>query len=183
MKTTAQSISAAEVTSHIESPGDQYDLIDVRTPVEFQQVHLPDSISMPLESLAPAQAELKFSPDHPLILICRTGNRAKMAAHKFETAGFKNTKILEGWIESWLNESRFVERSATSTISLERQVRIAAGFLVFIGSLLAYFLSPLWLILPAFVGLGLAFADITDTCGMALLLARMPWNQACQNST
>jgi predicted small integral membrane protein len=61
-------------------------------------------------------------------------------------------------------------------MSLERQVRIAAGTLVFIGSLLGYFIHPAWIGLSGFVGAGLVFAGITDTCGMAMVLARMPWN-------
>jgi hypothetical protein len=62
-------------------------------------------------------------------------------------------------------------------ISLERQVRIAAGTLVATGTLLGAFVSPWWLILPGFVGGGLIFAGVTDFCGMAMLLARMPWNK------
>ena len=64
-------------------------------------------------------------------------------------------------------------------ISLERQVRIVAGLMVFAGSLLAI-TNPWWLIVPGFIGAGLAFAGITDTCGMAMILARMPWNQVPQ---
>ena len=62
-------------------------------------------------------------------------------------------------------------------ISLERQVRIAAGSLVLIGAILGFWVDPYWIALAAFVGAGLIFAGITDTCGMAMLLARMPWNQ------
>ena len=67
-------------------------------------------------------------------------------------------------------------------ISLERQVRIAAGLLVVTGSALGYFVNPVWIGLAAFVGAGLAFAGITDTCGMGMLLARMPWNQVAASS-
>jgi hypothetical protein len=63
------------------------------------------------------------------------------------------------------------------TISLERQVRIAAGLLVLIGSLLGWLVHPVFIGLSAFVGAGLVFAGVTDTCGMGLMLARMPWNQ------
>lgn len=62
-------------------------------------------------------------------------------------------------------------------MSLERQVRIAAGLLVVLGTALGYFVHPYLLGLPAFVGAGLVFAGITDTCGMGMLLAKMPWNQ------
>jgi hypothetical protein len=64
----------------------------------------------------------------------------------------------------------------TKSMSLERQVRIAAGVLVFIGAGLGYFVNPAWIVLPAFVGAGLVFAGITDTCGMGMLIALMPWN-------
>jgi hypothetical protein len=64
------------------------------------------------------------------------------------------------------------------TISLERQVRIVAGSMVFAGTLAGAFANPLFLIIPGFVGAGLVFAGVTDTCGMAMMLAKMPWNQA-----
>jgi rhodanese-related sulfurtransferase len=70
-----------------------------------------------------------------------------------------------------------VTRGAATVISLERQVRIAAGSLVLIGVLLAYFVHPGFIALSAFVGAGLVFAGVTDWCGMGLLLAKLPWNQ------
>ncbi len=68
------------------------------------------------------------------------------------------------------------------TISLERQVRIAAGTLVLVGSALGAFVHPYWIGLAAFAGAGLVFAGVTDTCGMAMFLARMPWNQVRDQS-
>ena len=68
-------------------------------------------------------------------------------------------------------------------MSLERQVRIAAGTLVFTGALLGYFVNPAWIALAGFVRAGLIFAGITDTCGMGMLIARMPWNNRCRTST
>ena len=63
------------------------------------------------------------------------------------------------------------------TILLERQVRIAAGFLVLVGAVLALVVHPYFVGLSAFVGAGLMFAGITDSCGMGMLLAKMPWNR------
>jgi hypothetical protein len=68
-------------------------------------------------------------------------------------------------------------------MSLERQVRIAAGSLVVLGTVLGAFVHPAFLGLPAFVGAGLIFAGVTDTCGMGMLLARMPWNRAGEGVT
>jgi hypothetical protein len=85
-------------------------------------------------------------------------------------------------MQSWESEGLPVNRGR-ATISLERQVRIAAGALVFLGSTLAYTISPGWIALPAFVGAGLVFAGITDTCGMGMVLARMPWNNRKPSSS
>jgi len=67
-------------------------------------------------------------------------------------------------------------------ISLERQVRIAAGALGLMGAVLGYFVSPYWIGLSGFIGAGLMFAGITDTCALGMVLARMPWNQV-QNTS
>jgi hypothetical protein len=82
---------------------------------------------------------------------------------------------MEGGMQAWESAGLEVIKGRR-TISLERQVRIAAGALVFFGSALGYFVNPAWIGLSAFVGGGLVFAGVTDTCGMAMILARMPWN-------
>ena len=70
-------------------------------------------------------------------------------------------------------------------MSLERQVRIAAGTLAAAGGFLALLVSPWFAAIPAFVGTGLVFAGVTDTCAMGLLLARLPYNRtsACDVAT
>jgi rhodanese-related sulfurtransferase len=83
---------------------------------------------------------------------------------------------VEGGTQSWV-QARLPVVRGKKAISLERQVRIVAGLLVLIGALLSYFARPYWIALPTAVGAGLVFAGITDTCGMGMLLAKMPWNQ------
>lgn len=154
------------------------DLIDVRAPTEFCEVHAAIARNVPLDSLDPhaVMKERNGTAGEPLYVICRTGNRAHKACQKFHQAGYTNVVNVEGGTEAWEAAGLPVVRGK-KTISLERQVRIAAGFLVLFGSLLAIFMHPWWAVLPAFVGAGLIFAGVTDTCGMAMLLARMPWNQ------
>ncbi|HSG69326.1 MAG TPA: DUF2892 domain-containing protein, partial [Planctomycetaceae bacterium] len=89
---------------------------------------------------------------------------------------------LEGGMVQWEADGLSVVRGKKS-ISLERQVRIAAGTIVFIGAMLGYFVDPAWVLLSAFVGAGLVFAGVTDTCGMGMMLARMPWNQVSDAPT
>ena len=91
-------------------------------------------------------------------------------------SGFDNAVLVKGGIQAWEKENLPLNRGK-ETISLERQVRIAAGTFIFTGSLLAWFIHPAWLALPAMMGAGLLFAGITNSCGLGLLLARMPWNK------
>ncbi|HYY28641.1 MAG TPA: rhodanese-like domain-containing protein, partial [Chthoniobacterales bacterium] len=109
------------------------------------------------------------------LLICRSGNRAHQAAEKLKSSGLPSLQVLTGGVLAWAAAGLPLNRGAKS-MSLERQVRIAAGALVFIGAALSYFVNPAWIALPAFVGGGLVFAGITDTCCMGMLIVLMPWN-------
>ena len=154
------------------------DLIDVRTPVEFREVHVELARNVPLARLDPvavAQAR-NGSKDEPLYLICRSGSRGRQACERFLAAGFTNVVNVEGGTQACVEAGLPVVRGKKA-ISLERQVRMAAGSLVLLGGLLGWLVHPALFGLSAFVGAGLVFAGVTDTCGMGMMLARMPWNQ------
>jgi rhodanese-related sulfurtransferase len=116
------------------------------------------------------------SADEPLYLVCRSGSRGRKACETFLAAGFTNIVNVEGGTLACI-ECGFPVVRGKKTIALERQVRIAAGSLVLAGALLAWFVDPLFVFLSAFIGAGLVFAGVTDTCGMGLMVARMPWNR------
>jgi rhodanese-related sulfurtransferase len=165
--------------------GEPIELIDVRTPAEFEEVHVTFARNVPLDRLDP-QALEGGRNGRPLYVICRSGSRSKQACEKLAAAGL-NVVSVEGGTLAWETAGLPVVRGRKA-ISLERQVRIAAGALVLVGSVLALRVHPWWALLPAFVGGGLVFAGVTDRCGMAMLLARMPWNQrggtsACSNAS
>lgn len=152
-------------------------LVDVRTPAEFQEVHVPGAENVPLDQLEPTRlCGNGCSKDAPVYLLCRSGGRAKQAAPKFQQAGFNRVFVVEGGTQAWEQAGLPVNRGR-KVMSLERQVRIAAGSLVLLGVGLGFFVHPAFLGLAAFVGAGLVFAGVTDTCGMGMLLARMPWNR------
>ena len=158
------------------------DLIDVRTPVEFREVHLKAARNVPLGRLDPAavmQARTSGSK-HPLYVICQSGGRGRQACEMFHGAGFANVVNVEGGTVACVAAGLPVVRGPRS-ISLERQVRITAGSLVLLGLLFAWLVHPAFIFLSAFVGAGLVFAGISDTCGMGMVLARMPWNQCSQS--
>ncbi len=154
------------------------DLLDVRTPVEFREVHVEGARNVPLDRLDPAAVMQARNgrKDEPLYVLCRSGSRGRQACEKFLAAGFTNVVNVEGGTLACLEAGLPVVRGKKA-VSLERQVRMAAGSLVLLGVLLGWLVDPLFLALAAFVGAGLVFAGLTDTCGMGLLLARMPWNR------
>jgi len=164
--------------------GNTIDVIDVRTPAEFQEVHLQVARNVPLDQLNPAKVmqERKGSAQDPLYVICRSGSRGKMACDRFIQAGLHNVVNIEGGTLACVDAGLPAVRGK-KVMSLERQVRIAAGSLVLVGTALGWFVHPGFLGLSAFVGAGLVFAGITDTCGMGMLLAKMPWNQATTPAT
>jgi rhodanese-related sulfurtransferase len=163
--------------------GQKVELIDVRTPAEFREVHVETARNIPLDRLDPSALMhcRNGSADAPLYILCRSGGRGRQACEKFLKAGFANVVNIEGGTLACIEAGLPVVRGKRA-ISLERQVRIAAGMLVLLGSGLAWFVHPDFIGLSAFFGAGLVFAGITDACGMGMLLARMPWNQ-CQEDT
>ncbi|MFK7735736.1 MAG: rhodanese-like domain-containing protein [Pirellulaceae bacterium] len=161
-----------------EAETGKVDLIDVRMPTEFREVHAEGAVNVPLDTLDPnAVAErLAASSGKPIYVICKSGGRSTMATQKFLDAGVDNVVNVEGGTTAWVNAGLPVQRGKKA-VSLERQVRILAGFLAFLGAALGFFINPYFIGLSAFIGAGLMFAGITDTCGMGMMLSKMPWNQ------
>lgn len=159
--------------------GEKPSLLDVRTPAEFAEIHIPGVHLEPLDRLdATKLASVNgFAKDQPLYIFCRSGNRAKQAAEKLEKGGYEQCQVVEGGTVAWAEAGLPVTRGTTKVISLERQVRIAAGAIVVTGVLLAQFVNPAFIWLSGFIGSGLLFAGLTDWCGMGMLIAKMPWNQ------
>jgi rhodanese-related sulfurtransferase len=158
--------------------GKKIELIDVRTPAEYRELHVAQARNVPLDQLdqrTMAQAR-DAARQEPLYVICRSGGRARQACEKFFSSGDANVVNVEGGTLAWADCGLPVVRGQKA-VSLERQVRIAAGSLVLLGATLGWFVHPAFVALSALVGAGLVFAGITDTCAMGLLLARMPWNR------
>jgi rhodanese-related sulfurtransferase len=168
-------IQAKQLNAEIAS-GKRVSLIDVRTPAEHGEVHIEGSHLMPLDRLDAGAVRSAASGAERCVLVCRSGKRAEQAYQKLQAAGCENMEVLDGGVIAWESAGLPVVRGAKA-ISLERQVRIAAGMLVLLGVILGAWVHPAFYGLSAFVGAGLVFAGITDWCGMAMVLAKMPWNQ------
>jgi rhodanese-related sulfurtransferase len=147
-------------------------LIDIRSPAEFAREHVPGSLNIPQEQLATAAL-----PAGPLIFTCRSGARTGGCAHQIAERAGPDAVILGGGLAAWSAAGLAVDIDRSQPIDLMRQVQIVAGSLVLIGVLLGALVSPAFFGLSAFVGAGLTFAGLSGWCGMARLLALMPWNQ------
>lgn len=161
----------------------EVELVDVRTPLEFSEVRAESARNVPLDALDPhaVMQARNGSAEQPLYVICKSGSRGAKALQKFVDAGYANVINVEGGTEAWVNAGLPVVRGK-KVMSLERQVRIAAGGIVLVGTLLGFFVHQYFLGIPAFVGSGLMFAGITDSCAMGMLIAKMPWNRCSGGS-
>ena len=150
-------------------------LIDVRTPAEFGSVRAKGAVNHSMESLD--LNDFPFSRDQELFLICQSGGRSLKVCQKLEDAGFEKVTNVEGGTSAWQSAGLPVIEGKRR-ISLERQVRIAAGSLVVNGAAIGQFVHPAGFGLSALIGAGLVFAGVTDTCGMGTMIAKMPWNRS-----
>ena len=150
-------------------------LIDVRTPAEFRSGAAAQATNLPLDQLDTACLDRLQQEGKQILLLCKAGGRAAKACDRMRQAGI-HARVVEGGTDAWRASDLPFHVESSGGLSLERQVRIAAGLLVMIGLALGTWSHPGGYGLSAFVGAGLIFAGITDWCGMGLLLARMPWN-------
>ncbi|MFO0880128.1 MAG: rhodanese-like domain-containing protein [Gemmataceae bacterium] len=177
MSTMLQEITPRELADLCKQG--KADLFDVRTPAEFGEIHATFARSLPLDQISTEKVRsLRKTPEsEPIYVICRSGSRGKQACEKLRAAGCHVINVTGGTM-AWEQAGLEVVRGK-KVMSLERQVRIAAGSLVVLGAVLAATVQPIYvgLGIAGFVGCGLIFAGVTDTCGMGLMLAKMPWNQ------
>ncbi len=160
------------------SEGLPTELIDVRTPAEYAAIHVSGARLVPLDKLdAAAFLKNRGTCDAPLYVMCQSGIRAAKAIEKFRQAWFEGCVEVEGGIEAWVQAGLPVERGESKVLPLMRQVQIIVGFLSAAGAALALTVNVRFAIIPLVTGCGLLFAGLTGTCGLALLLAKMPWNR------
>jgi rhodanese-related sulfurtransferase len=161
--------------AQLQREGRDVRLIDVRSPAEYASVHIPGSYNVPLDQLGEHRAELR-ALDAPIVLICRSGNRARQAEALLKEVDTSRLHILDGGVAAWERAGLPVNRGR-SVWGLERQVRGIAGALVLLGTLGSLLVWQPLIYLSMFVGAGLLFAALTDSCMMGMLLMKLPFNR------
>jgi rhodanese-related sulfurtransferase len=168
---TKQRISAHDLADQLAEQ--RVKVIDVREPMEYAGGHIAGSLNVPLSRITKADL-----PRGPLVLVCHSGNRSAQALAQLQQQGHAYPLAdLEGGVPAWQQAGLPLRRLANAPLPLMRQVQIAAGSLVLLGLVLSSTVGPAWILLSWFVGAGLVFAGVSGFCGMARLLALMPWNR------
>ena len=150
-------------------------LIDVREPSEYAVEHIPDARLLPLSTFDPARVPQEAGKK--VVLHCVMGMRSAQAGQKLLDAGFTTVYNFRGGVQAWKDAGYATARGQRPSLSLQRQGQIASGSLVLLGTLLGVIASPWFLLLSGVVGIGLVYAGMSGTDGMATLLARLPYNQ------
>ena len=179
--TTTQSKTTITPTElhQLRTAGQPAELLDVRTPGEFAEAHVSGAKLIPLDDLdAVAFLRQRGESDQPLYVLCQSGGRARKAIEKFQRAGFSSCVLVEGGTAAWIAAGLPVERGDGSGLPLMRQVQIIVGAITAAGAVLALTVNPRFVIIPLVMGCGLMFAGVSGFCGLALLLAKMPWNRS-----
>jgi rhodanese-related sulfurtransferase len=168
-----KTITVQELRARLNS-GDAIKLIDVRSAGEYAAGHVPQAMNVPLEEVDHRIADFHGGQ---VAVLCQAGTRAGIACEMLN-GRHDGLLLVQGGTDAWIAEGGPVVATRGSRWSLERQVRLAAGVLVLIGTALAASVNPSWIYLAMFVGGGLTFAGITNLCPMAIGLAKLPWNKA-----
>lgn len=150
-------------------------VIDIRTQDEFVREHIPGARLVPVAAWH--AHDLDRDAGKAVVFTCRSGLRSEASAASLFARELPEAYILDGGIEGWKRAGLPVHRNAAAPLDLQRQVQIGVGAMILLGLALAVLVSPVFLMIPAVVGVGLLVAGLTGFCGLARLLALMPWNR------
>lgn len=155
--------------------GTDVKVLDVRSPAEFETVHIPGAYNVPLDTLGEHAGEIQRHVEETVVLVCRSGMRASQAEQRLAAAGMGNVRVLEGGMMAWESAGGRVNRGRARW-DLERQVRLVAGSIV-LAAVVASIWAPALRFVAGAVGLGLTVAALTNTCAMGMLLSKLPYNR------
>ncbi|MFC8584151.1 rhodanese-like domain-containing protein [Streptomyces sp. NPDC057217] len=155
-------------------------VIDVRTPGEFASGHLPGALSIPLDRIGDALPEIRGAADRgEVLVVCASGARSASACRTLAEHGV-TAATLAGGTGAWADGGHDLHRpegGPRASWAMERQVRFTAGSVVLLGLLLGLLVHPVFQLLSAGIAAGLVFSAVTNTCGMAVLLGKLPHNR------
>lgn len=177
MTTTPHTLDTDQARARL----DELTVIDVRTPGEYASGHLPGALNIPLDRIRGALPEIRHAAGRgDVLVVCASGARSQRACGLLAEEGIP-TATLTGGTSAWAADGHDLHRPAVCETragwSMERQVRFTAGTVVLLGLLLGLLVHPAFQLLSAGIAGGLVFSALTDTCGMAVVLGKLPHNR------
>ncbi|MFF5392997.1 rhodanese-like domain-containing protein [Streptomyces sp. NPDC013012] len=155
-------------------------VIDVRTPGEYAGGHLPGALNIPLDQIRRALPDIRHAADRgDVLVVCASGARSQNACTVLAENGI-TAATLSGGTGAWAADGHELHRprgASRATWGMERQVRLTAGVIVLLGLLLGLVAHPAFQLVSAGIAAGLVFSALTNTCGMAAVLAKLPHNR------
>ncbi|MER7485099.1 rhodanese-like domain-containing protein [Streptomyces sp. NPDC126497] len=174
--TTSTALTTGEARPRLH----ELTVVDVRTPGEYAGGHLPGALNIPLDQIQRALPDLRHAADHgDLLVVCASGARSENARRILAENGV-TAATLSGGTGAWAADGHELHRpqgTSRATWGMERQVRLTAGTIVLLGLLLGLTVHPAFQLLSAGIAGGLVFSALTNTCGMAAMLAKLPHNR------
>lgn len=177
MSTPIDVMDAAALKKLLASDESGVAVLDVRTPAEFESMHIPGSYNLPLELVAEHAHDVTRKLGKQIVLVCQSGVRAGQAQQRLVDIHIEAGSVLEGGIAAYEKSGGTVVRG-TRRWAMDRQVRMSAGSLVLLGFVASKLIHPKLGYLSAAIGAGLTYSAASNSCAMASLLSKMPWNQA-----
>lgn len=176
MTQTPDRILDAEAVAKLQQEQPDTSILDVRTPAEFESAHIPGSYNVPLDLLPEHATELASTLGGPLVLVCQSGVRARQAEQSLLSADLPRLHILDGGLTAWERQGMPVSRGRQRW-AMERQVRGIAGGIVLASALAGTLVARPVSLVAAGVGGGLLFSALSNSCAMASLLSKLPYNR------
>lgn len=180
MSTPINVMDAATLKNLLAAEDSAVAVLDVRTPAEFESVHIPGSYNLPLDLVAEHAHDVTRKLAKQIVLVCQSGTRAGQAQQKLADLQIESGSVLDGGISAWEKSGGEVVRG-TQRWAMDRQVRMTAGSLVLLGFIGSKLASPKLGYLSAGIGAGLVYSAASNSCAMASVLSKMPWNKASTN--
>jgi rhodanese-related sulfurtransferase len=169
----SNTITAHELHDRLNR-GEKFSLIDVRTPAEYEEAHIPGTMNIPMEQVEFRLAD--FAREEPAVIVCQSGKRAQLCVDILEGKR-QGLILLEGGTSAWRDGGFDLIGNRASRMPLMRQVQLTAGVLIMASVALATSLSPAWLLLTIGIGVGIFIAGASGYCALASIMAIMPWNR------
>jgi rhodanese-related sulfurtransferase len=150
-------------------------IVDIREADEYAREHIAGAVSLPLSGLERGRVNLE--PTGQVVFHCRSGMRTNSNCARLAEHVEGHAYMLSGGLEAWKSAGLSIDSDRSAPLEMNRQVQISAGSLILLGVLATAFVHPLFVLVPAAIGAGLMFAGVSGWCGMAQVLAAMPWNR------